>query len=185
MNNKDTHVYSAEKSSNLDSSLRNIIQNPYKILKPFIKRGMTVVDLGCGPGFFTLPMAELTDKEGKVIAIDIQAKMLENLQEKITASGVTNIEIINSADQTFEAINKVDFILAAYVIHELPNRKEWLNTLYNSLKKGGLLLVIEPNVVVSRNDFIQTKELVLDTGFELIKKPCVLFSKVILAKKRM
>ena len=146
---------------------------------------MTVVDLGCGPGFFTLPMAELTDKNGKVIAIDVQAKMLENLQKKITALSVTNIEIINSSYQTFETINKVDFILAAYVIHELPNKKEWLKTLYNSLKKGGHLLVIEPNFVVTKKDFIQTRELVLDTGFELIKKPCVLFSKVILAKKRM
>ena len=183
MNNENTHIYSADKASSLDGKFRKLIQNPYKILKPFIKEGMAVVDLGCGPGFFTFPMAELAGKTGNIIAIDVQEKMLKIVQEKIVAQKVVNIEILNSSYKKFNAVNKVDFVLAAYVIHELPNKKEWIKRLYSGLKKGGHLLVIEPNLVVSKKEFKLAKELVLDAGFEFIKKPQVLFSKVILAKK--
>ncbi len=183
MNNEHTHIYSAEKSSNLESRWRSILQNPDKILSPFIKKDMTVVDLGCGPGFFTIPIRSLTGKNGKIIAIDVQEEMLEILQRKISTLAVTNIEMINSSYQPFDSVNTVDFILAAYVIHELRNKKEWIQKLYTSLKNGGQLLIIEPSIVVSKKDFKQTKELVLATGFELIKKPRVLFSKAILVRK--
>lgn len=86
MNSKsdhDNHVCPVENAGVLDHSLRRLIQNPHKILKPYIKSGMTVVDLGCGPGFFTIEMAKLLNRSGTVIAADLQEGMLEKVRQKI------------------------------------------------------------------------------------------------------
>jgi ubiquinone/menaquinone biosynthesis C-methylase UbiE len=67
-------VCSVERAGALDISLRKLLQNPQKILKPFIKEGMTVADLGCGPGFFTIEMAKMVGNNGKVTAVDLQER---------------------------------------------------------------------------------------------------------------
>src|SRR5512136_956950 len=82
-NDRHTRVCPAEISGSLDNSLRRLFQNPLKILKPYISEGMTVIDLGCGPGFFTLDIAKLVTGSGKVIAADLQEKMLEKVIRKI------------------------------------------------------------------------------------------------------
>ena len=51
----------------LDNLFRKLLHNPQRILKPFIKEGMTVLDIGCGPGFFSLEMAKMLHGTGKVI----------------------------------------------------------------------------------------------------------------------
>lgn len=65
----------------LDNSIRKWLQNPQKILSPYIKEGMTVLDLGCGPGFFSVPMAKMVGKSGRVIACDLQEGMLRKVKE--------------------------------------------------------------------------------------------------------
>ena len=74
--NYKSKVCSVESAGALDIQLRKLIQNPGKILKPFIKEGMTVMDLGCGPGFFTIEMARMVGKNGNVTAVDLQEGML-------------------------------------------------------------------------------------------------------------
>jgi ubiquinone/menaquinone biosynthesis C-methylase UbiE len=59
------------------------LQNPRKILGPYIKEGMTVLDVGCGPGFFSIELAQMVGKSGRVIASDLQEGMLRKLREKI------------------------------------------------------------------------------------------------------
>jgi ubiquinone/menaquinone biosynthesis C-methylase UbiE len=60
----------------LDNRFRRWFQNPRKILGPYIKEGMTVLDLGCGPGFFSIDIAQMVGKSGRVIASDLQVGML-------------------------------------------------------------------------------------------------------------
>ncbi|MBT8330006.1 MAG: hypothetical protein KJN87_09895 [Desulfofustis sp.] len=55
----ENHVCSHRHSCALDNFFRKLIQSPHRILSPFLCNGDTAIDLGCGPGFFTLPMAEL------------------------------------------------------------------------------------------------------------------------------
>ena len=70
-------------SGSLDNSIRRWLQNPRKILGPYIKEGMTVLDVGCGPGFFTIEMARMVGKSGRAIAADMQEGMLQKVKEKI------------------------------------------------------------------------------------------------------
>jgi len=76
MNN---NICPVEKAGGLDNSIRKILQHPRKILRPYIKEGMSVLDLGCGPGYFSLEIAKLLNESGKVIAADLQQGMLDKV----------------------------------------------------------------------------------------------------------
>jgi len=67
----------------LDNRIRRWLQDPRKILRPYIKEGMTVLDVGCGPGFFSIELARMVGKSGRVIASDLQEGMLRKLRDKI------------------------------------------------------------------------------------------------------
>jgi len=54
-----------ELAGGLDNSLRRLLQNPQKILKTYIHEGMTFLDLGCGPGFFSIEIAKMLNNSGK------------------------------------------------------------------------------------------------------------------------
>ena len=89
--NIKTSVCPVEKSGMLDNRFRKLFQNPRKILKPFIKEGMVVLDLGCGPGFFSIEIARLLNKSGTVICADLQDGMLDVVREKIKGSDNENL----------------------------------------------------------------------------------------------
>jgi len=72
-----------ENAGGLDNFVRKFLQNPLKILKPYISKGMTVLDLGCGPGYFSIEIAKMVSESGKVIAADLQKRMLEKVRNKV------------------------------------------------------------------------------------------------------
>lgn len=177
------HVYSADKAQNLDNKLRKWLQNPHKLLSNYIKKGMHVIDLGCGPGYFTLPLSELVGQSGSVLAIDVQEKMLDKLKRKIKQTQCVNTTIVKNDGYSIGINQQVDFVLAAYVMHELPNQKSWIKQLKQVLHDGGHLLILEPNIIVSQKAFNNMVNELVKAGFELIERPTVRFSKSILVKK--
>jgi ubiquinone/menaquinone biosynthesis C-methylase UbiE len=72
MSIRNNRVCPVKRAGSLDNRIRRWIQNPKKILKPYIEEGMTVLDIGCGPGFFSIDMAQMVGKTGRVIAADLQ-----------------------------------------------------------------------------------------------------------------
>ena len=80
MSDRNHHVCPVKRASSLDNRIRRWIQNPQKILSAYIKEGMTVLDVGCGPGFFSIDMAQMVGESGSVIAADLQEGMLEKLR---------------------------------------------------------------------------------------------------------
>ena len=104
-----------EHAGGLDNSIRRLLQNPRKILSPFIEKGMTVLDLGCGPGFFSMEIAQMLNNSGKVIAADIQDGMLEKLRQKIKGTELEQkIELHKCQDENVGVTENVDFVLAYY-----------------------------------------------------------------------
>lgn len=184
MVNRKNHVCPVKRAGSLDNRIRRWIQNPQKILKPYIKEGMTVLDLGCGPGFFSIDIAKMVDKSGKVIAADLQEGMLEKLRDKIKGTKFEErITLHKCQENRIGAAENVDFILLFYMVHEVPNIEEFFNEIVTILKPAGQVLIVEPPFHVSKTAFEETIQKAQDAGLAEIERPKVLFSKAALLKK--
>lgn len=155
--------------------LRRMIENPRKILGPFIRKGMTILEPGPGMGYFTLPMAEMVGEEGRVIAVDIQPQMLTALEKRAIRAGLGDRIHTRLAQPEKMGIEdfqeRIDFVPAIHMIHELINPGSFLSEVYDSLKTGGKLLVIEPRGHVRSDAFQTTIELAVSSGFKKIAIP--------------
>ncbi len=158
----------------LDNFLRKKIQNPESITGEYIEKGDTVIDLGCGPGYFTIDMAEMAGETGKVIAVDIQQKMLDTVRKKAVRSGVEDRIVFLKATPGNPGIGisiKADFILAYYMIHETGDYVSFLSAVKENLKKGGKILIVEPAFHVSKNKYFKLVSEVEDIGYTVLDKP--------------
>ena len=173
-----------ERSRGLDNSLRRLFQNPRKILKPYLNPGDKVLDFGCGPGFFTLDIAQLVGDSGTVFAADLQDGMLEKVRKKISMTGIQNRIKIHKCEESAIRLNDtVDFILAFYMIHEVANQDDIFLEFKEILNPDGKILIIEPNFHVSKIEF---KNMILrleKAGFKIIERPKIIFSRSILIQK--
>ncbi|MCK5005318.1 MAG: class I SAM-dependent methyltransferase [Candidatus Aminicenantes bacterium] len=184
MNNRKNRVCPVEISDSLDSKLRRWIQNPRKILSPYIKKGMTVLDLGCGPGFFTIDIAKMVGKSGRVIASDLQEGMLQKLRDKIRGTELEEYIILHKSEEDKIAVlGNVDFILLFYMVHEVPSQEAFFNELITILKPNGQVFMIEPPFHVSKKDFENTIKIANTAGFKVTGKPKSLFDKSVIFEK--
>lgn len=132
----------------LSSNLRRKLQPPKQLIqRAGIKPGMKVLDLGCGSGAFTFFIAKTVGKNGKVHALDIQPKMLKQLEKKLAQAEnkeIKNIEVkLASADQLPFANNFFDLVNLVTVLPEIPNKPKALQEIKRVLKTGGVLAVTE------------------------------------------
>ncbi|MDR3610857.1 MAG: class I SAM-dependent methyltransferase [Ignavibacteriaceae bacterium] len=178
MSNDKNRVCPVELSGSLDSKMRRWFQNPCKILAPYIKEGMKVLDVGCGPGFFSIELAKMVGNNGKVFAVDLQEGMLLKLRSKI--QGTPLEEIISTIKCESDKIivpQKVDFILAFYMVHEVPNKEKLFESLKNVLNEKGEFLIVEPKFFhVSKQEFNMTIGLAEKSGFKVSAGPKLPFS---------
>lgn len=178
---KDNRVCPVELAGSLDTKFRRLIQNPQRILKPYIRENMTVMDFGCGPGFFTIEIAGLLTGEGKVIAVDLQEGMLEKLSSKIKGTTFEEkIKLHKCEQDKIGVTEKVDFILAFYVIHEVPEKEKLFEEFRAILKPNGKILIVEPNFHVSKKAFSEMSSKLESAGFKIIEKPKFLFNRAVL-----
>ena len=173
-----------ELAGSLDNSLRRYFQNPEKILKPFIDEGMTVLDLGCGPGYFTIELARLVGDSGKVIAADLQDGMLAKVKAKIIGTELEKrIELHKCEETKVGVTQQVDLILCFWMVHEVRNKDNLFRELKSILKPEGKLFIIEPKFHVSKSEFEEMFTKVKAIGFELVKNPKVFLSRTVLLTK--
>ncbi len=124
-------------------------QSPREILAPYVHEGMTVLEPGPGMGYFTLELARLVGASGRVIAVDVQPKMIERLKRRATQAGlldrldarVAPAESMGIADLD----GSVDFTLAFAMVHEFPDAGRFFAEVAAASKDGASLLLAEPS----------------------------------------
>jgi len=178
MNRDRNRVCPVELAPSLDNRIRRWVQNPRAILTPFVTEGMKVLDVGCGPGFFSIEMAELVGPSGSVIAADLQEGMLRQLAQKIRGSPLeSRITTIRCARDNINVSEQVDFILAFYMVHEVPDKVSLFRQFRSVLSRRGRLLLVEPRLFhVSKDAFRTTLDVAQKAGFTIGEGPRLLFS---------
>jgi FkbM family methyltransferase len=126
-----------------------------KLLPPLkIKAGDAVVDMGAGSGYYTVRLAELVGKEGKVFAVDIQPEMIAILDKRLKAQKIRNVELIKGSETDPKlAPGSVDLVLMVDVYHEFTHPHEMTSAMVKALKPRGRLVFVEfrledPNVPI-------------------------------------
>ena len=171
----------------LTNRLRKILQNPTRILSPYVRPDMTVLDVGCAMGFFSLPAAELVRPRGKVVCVDVQQGMLDGLERRAARAGLAGfVEThlchedalgLERRDETF------DFALAFAVIHELSDPVGYLREIYRLLKSQAHLLLAEPAAHVGRDAFETTVSSATRAGFVVTDRPRIHMGRAVVLKK--
>lgn len=155
-----------------DNWIRRLFQSPSKIVGEYLKEGDQVMDCGCGPGFFSLEMAKLVGKQGKVFAVDLQQQMLDKLEKKAIRKGLNDRIVLHQSQP--EAIGleaAVDFILVFYMIHETPNPQGFLAEMKELLKENGRILIVEPKMHTDQKLFEEFVKMAEEAGLDPVDFP--------------
>ena len=184
MNDRHYRVCPVELAGHLDSRFRRWIQDPYKILSPYLNEGMIALDIGCGPGYFSKAMAQMVGPTGHVIAADLQQGMLDKLKRKIQGSNLApRITLHQCRPDKVGVAEPVDFVLLFYVVHEVPDIEPLFNEIATILKSNGRVFIVEPPFHVSGKAFGRMIQTAADSGLTVVERPKMMLSKAVLLGK--
>jgi ubiquinone/menaquinone biosynthesis C-methylase UbiE len=184
MCNRNNRVCPVERAGSLDNKIRRWIQDPRKILGPYIENGMTVLDIGCGPGFFTIDLAEMVGKSGRVIASVLQEGMLQKIRDKIKGTELEERIILHKCEENRIGVSEsFDFILSFYMLHEVPKAEVFFDEIRALLKPNGKILIVEPPFHVSKTAFEEALKKAGSAGLRVVERPKVFLSKTVILTK--
>ena len=179
------HVCPAWGGFFIDNPIRRLLHNPTKILGPYVKAGMTVMDVGCGWGIFSIAMARMVGDSGRVIAVDLQQQMLDVTMKRARKAGVAHrIQPRRCEADDLGLDVSVDFALAFAMVHEVSLRRTLLEQIHRCLKPDGKFLVAEPWLHVSGEDFEKTVAIAEEVGLRACEHPSVRMCRAVVFTKR-
>jgi ubiquinone/menaquinone biosynthesis C-methylase UbiE len=139
------HKFHPGNMARLESEERRRRQPPERLLAAIgVSAGMRVADVGCGPGFYTLPLSHAVGPSGTVHALDLEEAMLARVRERAAAEGLANVVAARSEESRLPlGDGSVDLVLLANVLHEAADRVAFLREARRVLAPGGRLAVVE------------------------------------------
>jgi ubiquinone/menaquinone biosynthesis C-methylase UbiE len=157
--------------------MRRWIENPEELLAPYLHEGMTVLEPGPGMGFFTLPMSRMVGPTGRIVAVDIQEKMLQSLRRRALKAGTLDRIETRLAQPDSLGIDdlkdNIDFVLTFAVVHELPSPVTFFREAAAAMKSGALMFFVEPAGHVKPAKFQAELQAARDAGLELTAQPAI------------
>jgi ubiquinone/menaquinone biosynthesis C-methylase UbiE len=172
----------------LTSPLRRLGENPETILAPYVTPGMTVVDIGCAMGFFSLPLARMVGDHGRVVCVDLQQRMLSTLGRRARRRGLDRIVETRLCSQERLGLDdlagRAGLVLAAHVVHESTFPERFLEGCRTTLQPGGRLVILEPAGHVTAEEFGATRELALASGLVEHRRGDLRRSRMLVLERR-
>lgn len=146
--------------------LRNLILSPGKLMQQMaLTSEMTVLEVGPGPGYFSVPVARFLEK-GKLVLADIQPEMLEKAKKRIKKRGIKNVEYQVCDGEKFDLPNNhFDRIFLVTVLGEVENKEQYLFEFFRMLKPGGWLCIAEQAGDPDKMKIAEIRKLAEETGF--------------------
>ena len=167
-----------------DNPLRKLFHNPATIFRDYINEGMTVMDVGCGMGYFSIGMAKLVGANGKVIAVDLQQKMLNVMLRRAGRAGVADRIVAHRCESDSLGLREpADFILAFWMVHEVSGKEHFFQQLRTILSPEGKILIAEPKMHVTAGELGKTIEIAQGYGLRCFDAPAIRFSRTALLQK--
>jgi ubiquinone/menaquinone biosynthesis C-methylase UbiE len=175
---RDRHVCPWWLCFTFDNLIRKLFHNPENILAPYVREGDTVLDVGPGMGYFSIPLARIVGDKGKVIAADVQAPMLAALRKRVQKQGLEGRIVLHLCKPDSIGIrDPIDFALAFWMVHEVPDRNKFFHEIRLLLKPTGKLMLAEPTIHVTRPMFEETLRRAEEVGFVVTENPKISMSR--------
>jgi ubiquinone/menaquinone biosynthesis C-methylase UbiE len=167
-----------------DNPVRRLLHPPERVLGRWVRPGMTVLDVGCGIGHFTIGMARLVGPGGRVIAADLQERALSVVRRRAERAGLADrVTTHHCTPRRIGVPGPLDFALAFWMAHETPSQLDFLGELAAALRPGGNLLVVEPRFHVTDRQFEETLEAATLAGFAVGAAPSIRASRSVLLER--
>lgn len=159
----------------LASPIRKLWQDPARVIEPYVRAGMTVLEPGPGMGFFTLDIAKLVGPSGRVVVVDVQPRMIEALKRRARKAGLLDridARVCGPKSMELAGLDQaVDFVFVCAVLHELPSAAAFFAEAAQAMKSGATLLLIEPYGHVSETESAEQMKAAADNGLSVIGQP--------------
>jgi len=132
------HKFDPGRAERLLSDDRASMHPPHDVLVLLdLHPGQVVADIGCGPGYFTLPIAQRVQPDGRVIAVDIVPELLALLRQRVAAAAIPHVDSRLSEESHFPVDNEsCDRLLAAFLLHELADPAAFMREVRRVMRPG-------------------------------------------------
>jgi len=188
-NSQDAHNHICPVSAvgSFDNMFRGLFHNPSRMFGQYVESGSTAVDLGAGGGVFSMALARMVGKAGRVYAVDIQQGMLDLVEKRAIKEGLRERITLHLASSEGIGLQAevAEFALASWMVHEVPEQEKFFREVYDLMKPGGHFLIIEPKIHVSQKGFDAAVALATGSGFVSLGKKRVALSFAELLQKPM
>jgi ubiquinone/menaquinone biosynthesis C-methylase UbiE len=149
---------------------------------------MTVLDIGCGMGFFSLPAARMVCAAGRVVCVDLQVIMIKGLVKRAEKASLLDRIDARVCGGTYLGIEDIggsaDFALTFALIHEVPDKDRLLAEIAGAMKRQGKIMIGEPKGHVSKEHFDATVAIAQEAGFEAVDYPKIPRTHVVVMRKK-